>query len=245
METYPGIWPGIVENRIGDPDPREKGRLQIRVSQLHGEATAIEKIASTELPWARPCVPFAGKESGMLMLPEVGTAVWIMFVGGDSRLPVWLGCYYGVLDNLTEFTAAAAPDPSAFVLKTPLGHKLVMNDAPLAAETLLESASKLTLKALAAATLTAATIAMTVTSSLSTAFVITAAVGTIQILGSIVILGVAGSAQKLCNKAMMDLYNAHTHTYNIPTHVAGTGPTSIPVIPAAENTHTTSNVRAS
>jgi uncharacterized protein involved in type VI secretion and phage assembly len=44
--------------------------------------------------WCMPCVPYAGPQVGFLMLPEVGSAVWIEFEGGDVSYPIWVGMYW-------------------------------------------------------------------------------------------------------------------------------------------------------
>jgi hypothetical protein len=44
--------------------------------------------------WCAPCVPYAGPQVGFLMLPEVGSGVWIEFEGGDVSYPIWTGCYW-------------------------------------------------------------------------------------------------------------------------------------------------------
>jgi phage baseplate assembly protein gpV len=44
--------------------------------------------------WCAPCVPYAGPQVGFLMLPEVGSGVWIEFEGGDVSFPIWTGCYW-------------------------------------------------------------------------------------------------------------------------------------------------------
>jgi len=44
--------------------------------------------------WCMPCVPYAGPQVGFLMLPEVGSAVWIEFEGGDPSYPIWVGMYW-------------------------------------------------------------------------------------------------------------------------------------------------------
>jgi hypothetical protein len=44
--------------------------------------------------WCMPCVPYAGPQVGVLMLPEVGSGVWIEFEGGDVSYPIWVGMYW-------------------------------------------------------------------------------------------------------------------------------------------------------
>jgi uncharacterized protein involved in type VI secretion and phage assembly len=48
--------------------------------------------------WCAPCVPYAGPQVGFLMLPEVGSGVWIEFEGGDVSFPIWTGCYWSAGD---------------------------------------------------------------------------------------------------------------------------------------------------
>jgi uncharacterized protein involved in type VI secretion and phage assembly len=44
--------------------------------------------------WCDPCVPYAGNKVGVLMLPEVGSGVWIEFERGDVSHPIWVGCFW-------------------------------------------------------------------------------------------------------------------------------------------------------
>jgi hypothetical protein len=123
----PGIWPGIV---VSNEDIDRKGKLLIRIPQIHGSDTDAEKIADDDIAWARPCFPFVGKDSGFAMVPEADAGVWVMFVGGDPRLPVWMGGWFGNADKLDDHFTGYQPGPKAYVLKTPLGHKMVMQDEP-------------------------------------------------------------------------------------------------------------------
>ena len=54
--------------------------------------------------WAAPCVPYAGPQVGFMMLPDVGSGVWIEFEGGDVSFPIWTGCYW----NSGDIPSAAA-----------------------------------------------------------------------------------------------------------------------------------------
>jgi uncharacterized protein involved in type VI secretion and phage assembly len=55
--------------------------------------------------WASPCVPYAGPQVGFLMLPDVGSGVWIEFEGGDVSMPIWTGCYWNTGDVPTSASA--------------------------------------------------------------------------------------------------------------------------------------------
>src|SRR5262249_34811687 len=38
--------------------------------------------------WCEPCVPYAGKNVGVVMLPDVGSGVWIEFERGEASRPI-------------------------------------------------------------------------------------------------------------------------------------------------------------
>jgi hypothetical protein len=67
-------------------DPQAMGRLQALVPAVWGTAPG---------PWAMPCVPMAGLSIGVFAVPPVGAGVWVEFEGGDPRLPIWTGGYWG------------------------------------------------------------------------------------------------------------------------------------------------------
>ncbi|MQX37648.1 phage baseplate assembly protein V [Roseospira navarrensis] len=73
---------------VDNQDPLQKGRLQIVVPQVLGEAPV----------WALPCVPYAGSGLGLYTMPETGTGVWIEFEAGDPSYPIWTGCFWGAGD---------------------------------------------------------------------------------------------------------------------------------------------------
>lgn len=135
MNNLNGLWPGIV---INNKDSLKKGRLQIRVPQIFGDIATPEMISDADLPWAFPCFPFFGKNSGIAMIPEINSGVWVTFLDNDPRNPVWLGGWFGELDNLTEFSNGYIPEPKNFVIKTP-GEKVIkLSDIPDSEEIVLQ-----------------------------------------------------------------------------------------------------------
>jgi uncharacterized protein involved in type VI secretion and phage assembly len=44
--------------------------------------------------WARVAVPFAGRNRGAFLLPDVGDEVLVTFLNGDARLPVLIGAFW-------------------------------------------------------------------------------------------------------------------------------------------------------
>ena len=59
--------------------------------------------------WCMACVPYAGPSVGFVMLPEVGSGVWIEFEGGDVSYPIWVGGYWrsGEIPSVANATAKA------------------------------------------------------------------------------------------------------------------------------------------
>lgn len=53
----------------------------------------------TESYWARLAVPMAGRERGMVLIPEVGDEVLVGFERGDLRFPYVLGALWNAKDK--------------------------------------------------------------------------------------------------------------------------------------------------
>ena len=75
------------------------GKYRGVVTDVDASTMRIKASVPSVLPnvgtgWAMPCVPYAGSQVGMIMLPEVGTGVWIEFEGGDVSYPIWVGMYW-------------------------------------------------------------------------------------------------------------------------------------------------------
>jgi len=104
-----GKYRGKVVNNI---DPLMEGRI----------IALVPAISELPLPWATPCVPYAGRGVGFFALPPIGANVWIEFEGGDPGKPIWTGCFWGK----GEVPAKPAV-PTTKVFKTEL-MSLAMND---------------------------------------------------------------------------------------------------------------------
>jgi hypothetical protein len=75
------------------------GKYRGVVTDVDAATMRIKASVPSVLPaagtgWCMPCVPYAGPQVGVLMLPEVGSGVWIEFEGGDVSYPVWVGMYW-------------------------------------------------------------------------------------------------------------------------------------------------------
>ena len=81
-----GKYRGIVMDNV---DTKKLGRIRAKVETVLGD-----KI----LPWAVPCVPYAGKNVGIFFIPPIGARVWIEFENGDVCRPIFSGCYWNEND---------------------------------------------------------------------------------------------------------------------------------------------------
>lgn len=81
---------GIVVNT---QDPDNQGRVQIRIPPLHGVPNQSNSWIEDEfLPWAVPGnLLGAGNNIGQRIVPIKGTRVFVLFEGGSTSTPVYLG----------------------------------------------------------------------------------------------------------------------------------------------------------
>ena len=100
-----GIYRGVVTDI---KDPQGKRRLRATVPQL------FDKEA-TEWAWPRE------DASTKVEMPAVGQGVWIMFEGGDTAFPVWVGTFGKVVDSSKHVLlkpVKTAPTPLVLVSGT-------------------------------------------------------------------------------------------------------------------------------
>lgn len=105
MRSYYGKYRGKVED---NKDPKKLGRIKVSVPTVLGEG---------KNSWAYPCVPYAGKNVGMLSLPPVGANIWVEFEGGDPDYPIWVGCFWGEKE-MAKIEGAEQGDPKWKFWKT-------------------------------------------------------------------------------------------------------------------------------
>ena len=109
--SYFGKYRGIVTD-VNDPE--DMCRIRARVDSLFdGQETA----------WAMPASPFAGDGHGMVMLPQVGSGVWIEFEAGNLDLPIWSGGWWA---------SGQRPEPKGEKVRVVVsenGHRIVLDDA--------------------------------------------------------------------------------------------------------------------
>ena len=72
--------------------------VDVDAATMRIKASVPAALPGAPTGWCLPCVPYAGPQVGFLMLPEVGSAVWIEFEGGDPSYPIWAGCFWDAGD---------------------------------------------------------------------------------------------------------------------------------------------------
>lgn len=80
---YFGVYPAIVTDIV---DEKELGRVEVRFPTL---GTGGDRDVRA---WATLCSPYADKDQGLQVLPEVGSQVVIACEAGNLRRPYIIGC---------------------------------------------------------------------------------------------------------------------------------------------------------
>jgi len=118
VSSFYGKYRGVVADNI---DPAQLGRVQVSVPAVLGEQIS---------GWALPCLPFAGVQAGMWVVPAVGSNVWVEFEQGDPDLPIWTGGYWGSPGDMPPMALTVAPSVSHVVVQTTNQNLLSVSDAP-------------------------------------------------------------------------------------------------------------------
>ncbi len=85
----------VVERMRGRFFGKYRGTVtDVDASTMRIKAQVPAVLPDVKTGWCRACVPYAGPNVGVVMLPEVGSGVWIEFEGGDVSYPIWVGCFW-------------------------------------------------------------------------------------------------------------------------------------------------------
>jgi hypothetical protein len=105
-------------------DPEEQGRIRVRVP--------LTTLNDTHPIWAWPMAPWAGKDSGFFVVPDVGDPVLVCFENGDPRYPIWVGGYWPKVngENYAPKETYTNKKPTKRIFKTKAGHELSFEDDP-------------------------------------------------------------------------------------------------------------------
>lgn len=114
-----GKYRGTVIENI---DPLQMGRVLLQCPDVLGE---------TPSSWAMPCVPAAGIQSGMFIVPDVASQVWVEFEQGNPDYPIWAGGFWGSAADAPVFALAppAIPPGGNIVLQTPGQNMMLLSDS--------------------------------------------------------------------------------------------------------------------
>ncbi len=113
-----GKYRGIVTANV---DPLQLGRVMAQVPAVSGTAGGT---------WAMPCVPAAGMQSGIFIVPPIGSSVWVEFEGGDPSLPIWTGGFWPLAAEV-PISAAQPPIPPGqnIVIQTTGENMIALSDS--------------------------------------------------------------------------------------------------------------------
>jgi len=117
-DKFYGKYRGMVLNNI---DPLMIGRLMVQVPDVLGMGTSS---------WAMPCVPVAGPQMGIYVIPLIGSGVWVEFEGGDPDYPIWSGSFWGSTAEVPPLAFAGLPVSPNMVIQTTGQNTIVVSDLP-------------------------------------------------------------------------------------------------------------------
>jgi uncharacterized protein involved in type VI secretion and phage assembly len=119
MEKVYGKYRAMVLNNL---DPLQKGRIQVQVPDVLGLG-----ISS----WAMPCMPMAGIQAGVYVVPPIGAGVWVEFEAGNPDYPIWTGGFWGSAAEVPALALAPSiPASPNIVLQTTGQNTIVVSDVP-------------------------------------------------------------------------------------------------------------------
>jgi hypothetical protein len=119
LRKFYGKYRGTVVNNI---DPLQIGRIQASVPD-------VSVIPGT---WAMPCLPIAGKQEGVFMVPQIGAGVWVEFEQGNPDYPIWVGGFWGAAAEVPALALVppAIPPGQNIVVQTTAQNAVVLSDSP-------------------------------------------------------------------------------------------------------------------
>lgn len=103
QEKFTGFYRGVVKNTN---DQKKNGRIQIKVYPM------FEGVEDIDLPWAIYADTGMGgtRDVGKLVVPEVGSHVFVFFENGDHRFPVYFAGAPAIEDDIPDTPKLARED---------------------------------------------------------------------------------------------------------------------------------------
>jgi uncharacterized protein involved in type VI secretion and phage assembly len=127
-QQFFGKYRGLVLNNI---DPEGRGRIQVQVPD-------VKNLVPTT--FAEPCLPFAGLQNGMFVVPMIGAGVWVEFEHGNPDYPIWTGGWFATRAEVPAL-AQVPPGVQAFCVQTMLQNMILMSDVPGVGGIMLKTAT--------------------------------------------------------------------------------------------------------
>jgi hypothetical protein len=118
-EKFFGKYRGMVVSGL---DPEGRGRILVQVPDVLGIGIST---------WAMPCLPFAGLQMGMYVVPPPNAGVWVEFEKGDPDYPIWTGCWWGSRLEVPLTAQTAPPALPIVLLETFAKNGFVVSDTPV------------------------------------------------------------------------------------------------------------------
>lgn len=122
--SFNGFYRGEV---VDVDDPLEAGRVRIRVFSV------FDEMQPEFLPWATYADPFMGGygDNGSLIVPELGSHVWLFFENGDHRHPVYFAGAPAIDNNTPDAPSESRTEgeyPHNKVIKSRSGITIEIDD---------------------------------------------------------------------------------------------------------------------
>jgi len=141
----PSAWlnAGYLGQVVSLDDPDQRNRVQVRL-------VGFDDVANQDAPlWARVVCPFAGKDRGAFLLPDVDDEVLVVFQNGDPSYPLVIGGLWNGKStsptnisggqnrlkvirskNGVKLTMDDQQGQETFIVETPGGQKITLKDGP-------------------------------------------------------------------------------------------------------------------
>jgi hypothetical protein len=101
-----GKYRGVVWNNV---DPSGLLRILVSVPAVYD---------ANQLRWALPCLPGAGPNCGLALLPPIKAHVWVEFEGGNPDYPIWSGGFWENAKDVPGQSTGGVNPPHDVVLQT-------------------------------------------------------------------------------------------------------------------------------
>jgi hypothetical protein len=122
-ESDKRFWGKYKGTVVQNADPEFRGRIMCEVPTVLG---------LTPSSWCEACVPLSGSTApmGVYVVPQIGSAVWVEFLGGDPQKPIWAGCRWDAKRDVPPLAKLGNPLDPNIVIQSLLQHSIMISDMP-------------------------------------------------------------------------------------------------------------------